>query len=214
MKQFIKYTIPELNLENPVGDYKFKIEVSPFEQIESFFVGFEELISIKIRPITEYYNDNNKIFENAYVYNDFYKKLNIYLKQNFIHVQSGGVSRGFLDVFGVQDHTFAFINFDTGPEIVFDMSLLSSTSFFSQSIINLVEFILISLRTEGDFYEKKAISYEMRTIKIKNREKYERTVVQIGEFPIRDLKTTIRDVEELIMNKLSNTQYMKYCRKW
>ena len=214
MKQFIIYTIPELNLENPVGDFRFKVDISPFEQLKLFFTSFDELISIKIRPITEYYIDSNSAFKNAWVYKDFYEKINIYLNHNFIHKESGIVSRGVLDIFTVQNDTFAIINFDTGPEIAFDMSLLNSTPFFLQSILNLIDFILISLCTEVVLHEKKAISYEIRTVKIENRDKLERNIVQIGEFPINDLRATIKDVEELIIKKISNTNFVKYCRKW
>jgi hypothetical protein len=210
MKQLIDNVIPEIDLENPLGDYIFKIEISPYKQIEEYFEDYKELISLKIRPITEFYNDYNKKFENAWFYNKNWIDINNYLKENFTHEKTGGVSRGFLDVYTVQGINFVSVLFDTGPEIIFDLSSFVTGSVFYKQILDLVRVVLTTLKNDNC----KAISYELRAITTIEKEKFEKTIIQISDYPITSIECTITDIEELIKKTLYNIQYKKLGRKW
>lgn len=215
MKQLIDNVIPEIDLSNPFGDYIFKIGISPYKQIEEYFEDYKELISLKIRPITEFYNDYNKKFENAWFYNN--DCIYNYLKENFIHEKTGGVSCGSLDIYTVQGINFAYILFDTGPEIIFDLSAFVTGSVFYKQILDLVRVVLT---TSKKFYCKaisdncKAISYELRAITTIEKEKFEKTIIQISDYPMTSIECTITDIEELIKKTLYNTQYKKLCRQF
>jgi len=214
MKQVISNIIPEIDLENPLGDYKFKIEISPYQQIQHLFKNSEEIISIKIRPITEVYGSGSNIFENAWfphVYDDIYK----YLDQNFINLETDfTVSRGFLKTYSINSEIFAFVHFDTGPEIIFDLSLLNKLPLFYKGIFNLIDFIFTSIFTGHSLTSIKALSYELRVIQNEGLEKFEKSVVQICEFPFHNFKSEIKDFEDLIDKTLYNSQYKKLSRQY
>jgi hypothetical protein len=139
-----------------------------------------------------------------------WRDIDNYLKQNFTHEKTGDVSRGFMDIYSFQGINFASVLFDTGPEIIFDLSSFTLDSEFNEQIINFIRVILSTLENNNC----KAISHELRAITTGEKEKFEKTIIQISEYPILNVESTITDIEELINKTWFHTPYKKLTRKW
>jgi hypothetical protein len=162
----------------------------------------DSLTSIKIRPINHFPLSDQDEYWDAYVYPSEYEQIDLSLVDNVI--REGRVNYGEAKCFEVDNSKYIFAKHESGPEIIANLALITSSLTLVVSIINLVTAVIKTIndsnnkkkdgKESGRYHEAVAISVETRT-------KKNAKVVKIYKLPLNDSDLTQEEIKKLL-NKM------------